>query len=42
VGYASIHTFSRGFREAKKVTPSAWREAELRAVGMEGDARTGE
>ena len=42
VGYASINTFSRGFREAKKVTPSAWREAELRAAGMNGDAPSGE
>ena len=41
VGYASINTFSRGFREAKRVAPSAWREAELRATGTKGDAPTG-
>ena len=29
VGYASINTFSRGFREITGVTPSAWREAQL-------------
>jgi AraC-like DNA-binding protein len=38
VGYASINTFSRGFREAKRVTPSAWREAKLGAAGIPGDA----
>jgi AraC-like DNA-binding protein len=31
VGYASINTFSRGFRETMGVTPSAWREAKLGA-----------
>jgi AraC-like DNA-binding protein len=31
VGYASINTFSRGFREITGVTPSAWREAKLDA-----------
>ena len=31
VGYASINTFSRGFREIMGVTPSAWREAKLDA-----------
>lgn len=29
VGYASINTFSRGFREATGLTPSAWRQANL-------------
>ncbi len=33
VGYASINTFSRGFRESMGVTPSAWREAQLGAGG---------
>jgi AraC-like DNA-binding protein len=33
VGYASINTFSRGFREIMGVTPSAWREAKLGAGG---------
>ena len=33
VGYASINTFSRGFRETMGVTPSAWREAKLAAGG---------
>ncbi len=33
VGYASINTFSRGFREIMGVTPSAWREAKLGADG---------
>ena len=29
VGYASVNTFSRGFREINGVTPSAWRAAQL-------------
>lgn len=29
VGYASINTFSRGFRDIMGETPSAWREAKL-------------
>jgi AraC-like DNA-binding protein len=33
VGYASINTFSRGFREIVGVTPSAYREAALAACG---------
>jgi AraC-like DNA-binding protein len=33
VGYASINTFNRGFRERTGVTPSAWREARLAAGG---------
>jgi AraC-like DNA-binding protein len=32
VGYASVNTFSRGFREIMGVTPSAWRAARLSAV----------
>ena len=36
VGYASINTFSRGFREIMGVTPSAWREAKLGADGAPG------
>jgi AraC-like DNA-binding protein len=32
VGYASVNTFSRGFREITGVTPSAWRAAELSAA----------
>ena len=32
VGYASVNTFSRGFREIMGVTPSAWRAAELSAA----------
>ncbi len=42
VGYASINTFSRGFREAKRATPSAWREARLGAAGIPGETPTGE
>jgi AraC-like DNA-binding protein len=42
VGYASINTFSRGFREVMGMTPSAWREANL-GVGETPDAAgTGE
>ena len=42
VGYASINTFSRGFREVMGMTPSAWREAKL-GVGEAPDAAwTGE
>jgi AraC-like DNA-binding protein len=38
VGYASINTFSRGFREITGVTPSAWREAKLGAdVALTGE-----
>ncbi len=37
VGYASINTFSRGFREIMGMTPSAWREAKLGA-GRTSDA----
>ena len=37
VGYASINTFSRGFREIMGMTPSAWRDAKL-GVGETQDA----
>jgi AraC-like DNA-binding protein len=33
VGYASVNTFNRGFREIMGVTPSAWRAAALSAEG---------
>ena len=42
VGYASINTFSRGFREIVGVTPSAWREANLDAGGVPDAAPRGE
>jgi AraC-like DNA-binding protein len=42
VGYASINTFSRGFREAMGMTPSAWREAQLGVSDAPGPAGTGE
>jgi AraC-like DNA-binding protein len=42
VGYASINTFSRGFREIMGVTPSAWREARLDAAGAPDAAPGGE
>ena len=42
VGYASINTFSRGFREIMGVTPSAWREAKLAAGGAADAAPQGE
>ncbi len=42
VGYASINTFSRGFREIMGVTPSAWREAQLNAGGTPDAAPEGE
>jgi AraC-like DNA-binding protein len=42
VGYASINTFSRGFREIMGVTPSAWREARLAADGTQDAAPIGE
>lgn len=42
VGYASINTFSRGFREITGVTPSAWREAKLAASGRPPAAPKGE
>ncbi len=42
VGYASINTFSRGFREIMGVTPSAWREARLEAGGAADGAPRGE
>ncbi len=29
VGYASVNTFNRGFREVMGVTPSAWRAGAL-------------
>ena len=32
VGYASVNTFSRGFRDIMGVTPSTWRAAELSAA----------
>jgi AraC-like DNA-binding protein len=32
VGYASVNTFNRGFREIMGVTPSAWRAAALAAA----------
>jgi AraC-like DNA-binding protein len=42
VGYASINTFSRGFREIMGMTPSAWREAALGAGGAADAAPKGE
>ena len=42
VGYASINTFSRGFREVMGMTPSAWREARLGAGETPDAAGTGE
>ena len=42
VGYASINTFSRGFREIMGVTPSAWREARRAAGGAPDAASKGE
>jgi AraC-like DNA-binding protein len=42
VGYASINTFSRGFREIMGVTPSAWREANLDAGRAPDAAPEGE
>jgi AraC-like DNA-binding protein len=47
VGYASINTFSRGFREIMGMTPSAWREERFAAGERNGPAdhferRTGE
>jgi AraC-like DNA-binding protein len=42
VGYASINTFSRGFREVVGMTPSAWREAKLGASETPDAAGTGE
>jgi AraC-like DNA-binding protein len=42
VGYASINTFSRGFREITGVTPSAWREGQLEAGGTSGAAPRGQ
>ena len=42
VGYASINTFSRGFREIMGVTPSAWREAKLGAGAAPDRAPAGE
>ncbi len=42
VGYSSINTFSRGFREITGVTPSAWREANLAANRMPDAAPAGE
>ena len=42
VGYASINTFSRGFRETMGMTPSAWREARLAAAGKPDAAPMGE
>lgn len=42
VGYASINTFSRGFREIMGVTPSAWREAQLEAGGTSDAATKGQ
>jgi AraC-like DNA-binding protein len=41
VGYASINTFSRGFRDVTGVTPSAWREAKLAAGAARDGAPTG-
>ena len=41
VGYASINTFSRGFREVMGMTPSAWREAKLGAGEAPDPAGTG-
>jgi len=42
VGYASINTFSRGFREIMGMTPSAWREARLGSDGAADAAPGGE
>jgi AraC-like DNA-binding protein len=42
VGYASINTFSRGFREIMGVTPSAWREAQLEASRASNAAPKGQ
>ncbi len=42
VGYASINTFSRGFREIMGMTPSAWREAKLGVGETPDTAGTGE
>jgi AraC-like DNA-binding protein len=42
VGYASINTFNRGFREIIGVTPSAWREAKLDAGRAPDAAPKGE
>jgi AraC-like DNA-binding protein len=36
VGYASVNTFSRGFREIMGVTPSAYRDAELAKLAARG------
>ena len=37
VGYASVNTFSRGFRDIMGVTPSTWRAAELSAAARAPD-----
>jgi AraC-like DNA-binding protein len=42
VGYVSINTFSRGFREIMGMTPSAWREAKLGVSETPDPAETGE
>jgi AraC-like DNA-binding protein len=39
VGYSSVNTFNRGFRQVMNVTPSAWRAAELSA-GASGRRET--
>ncbi len=42
VGYASVNTFSRGFREIMGVTPSAYREAMLAESGPQSVPSNGE
>jgi AraC-like DNA-binding protein len=42
VGYSSVNTFNRGFREIMSVTPSAWRAAELSAASPEAEKVTPE
>jgi AraC-like DNA-binding protein len=38
VGYSSVNTFNRGFREIMGVTPSAWRAAELSGAARDDTA----
>ena len=42
VGYSSVNTFNRGFREIMRVTPSAYRVAELAAAGTQHASPNGE
>jgi AraC-like DNA-binding protein len=37
IGYASVNTFNRGFREIMGEAPSAWREAALAAAAPDGE-----